>query len=191
MKTLGTGLAAAPLLGPALALADEKTLSLKGRKFEGSLLKTKWEGIETTDPSVQHPYFKDKNWKKDNPDFLASNAVRADNNAKRGEANLKKHDPRLQVSKNKSEATVDFRNDPPHPQAAGHWWSWIEIWDGKGKPAVLRFEEPAAGETLWGEAGNAFVATFFLDGSPLGGERLRVRAYCVTHGLYTKYFNIQ
>ncbi|MEW6775873.1 MAG: hypothetical protein AB1405_06245 [Bdellovibrionota bacterium] len=190
LHVVGAGILAAPFLAPWIVPAG--TLDLSGKPFKGSLLGTKYEGMETTAAEVQHAYFADEKWEKKAPAFMEYNAAREDNNAKRSEMNLKKHDPQIQIGGNRAELTVDFKNkalDPKdlHPHAAGHWWSWFEIWDNASDPAWIFVHEPAEGETRWGKAGVDFGAQLFLK-NPLKGNLIRVRAYCVTHGLYTKYF---
>lgn len=188
LRSLGTGLVAAPFVLSRVAAADEILNPKSYRDYDDSLLE-RFKGQVTTTHEVRHSYFPDERWEKKAPDFVEFNRIREDNDARRDDVNIIKHRPRSRLANNRYELMIDFQNDPPHPQVHDHWWSWIEVWDNAGEPAVLTIEPPAPNETLWGKAGIQWMTTMHLP-KPLKGNLYRVRAYCVTHGLYTRYLPI-
>lgn len=143
-------------------------------------------GLHTTPPDKRHEYFTDDVWETKRFDYYESNAIRPDTRAERPEDNVHKHRPNVAVSLNRQEFRVDFINHPPHPHEKAHWWSWIEVSGGPKNHYHVEIAEPFAGERMWGEHGVNFTAYIHLP-ERLRGDRARVRAYCVTHGLYTNY----
>lgn len=187
LKIVGSGIVAAPFLGAQVM--DARALDLSGKPFKDSLKGTKYEGQATISPEVQHPYFTDSAWLGKVPDFFEYNAKREDTGAERPENNLIKHEIHLDVGGNRAEVSVNFINKLKHPHQVGHWWSWIELWDKENDPAWIFIHQPAGGEDRWGPNGVNFAPDIFLK-NKIKGNLVRVRAYCVTHGLYTHYFKI-
>ncbi len=187
LRTTATGLIATPLLVTTASAKKQK--DYRKRPFKNSLKGTEWEGKETTSPDIQHPYFPDKAWEKTIPNYLEYNRMREDTGATRSNEMIAKHEPHLKLAGNRSDAMVDFVNTLKHPHVHNHWWSWVEIWDGKAPPTVVHVNAPAENETLYGQDGVNFFAWLYTQ-KPLENDIVRVRAYCVTHGLFTKYEKI-
>ncbi|MCA9771887.1 MAG: hypothetical protein KC466_05735 [Myxococcales bacterium] len=143
-------------------------------------------GLHTTPPDKRHAYFTDDTWSNRGFDYYKANVIRPDTRAERPEDNVHKHRPNIAVSLNRQEVKVDFINHPPHPHEKGHWWSWIEVSGGPKNRHHVEIAEPAVGERMWGEHGVGFTVYLHLP-EPLRGDLVRVRAYCVTHGLYVNY----
>jgi len=177
----GTALAVPVLRGTAHAMGsaggDAPEVVGKDHKLFGKV---------ETPPSFIHPYWTDESWEGPRIDYLAANRIRPDTRAKRPDKNVIKHRPNITVSDNRREVRVDFINEPRHPHEKGHWWSWVEVWDGDSDPYHIEVAEPAAGETMWGDRGVDFTAYLYLP-EALADRAARVRAYCVTHGIYLNY----
>lgn len=189
LRTTATGLVVAPAALAAGCASTTAHAAYKGKPFKGSLKGTEWEGLETTSPDVQHPYFTDKTWEATIPEYLEYNRIREDTLGRRSDEMIIKHEPHLKVAGNRSDSMVDFINTLKHPHVHNHWWSWVELWDGKTQPTVINILAPKEGETLYGPEGIQFFAWLYTP-RPFGNDVVRVRAYCVTHGLFTKYEKI-
>ncbi len=187
LRNAAAGLAITPVLVQSGCAALSAGTS--GKPLKGALLGTQYEGLETTGPEVQHPYFTDPAWEKAIPNYLEYNRVREDTNGRRSDEMILKHEPHLKLAGNRSDSMVDFVNPIKHPHVHNHWWSWIELWDGKTAPSVVNILAPKAGETLYGPDGIQFFAWLYAQ-KPFENDVIRIRAYCVTHGLFTKYETI-
>ncbi len=181
------GLAVTPVLLQTGCAASKANAA--GKPFKGSLLGTQYENLEATGPEITHAYFTDSTWEKTIPNYMDYNRVREDTNGKRGDQMLIKHEPHLKLAGNRSDSMVDFVNTVKHPHVHNHFWSWVELWDGKNAPVAVNILAPKEGEALYGPDGVQFFAWLYAQ-KPFEGDTVRIRAYCVTHGLFTKYEKI-